>query len=225
MNFCLFAIYDYSVIDWKIDECLQFAFSSQSDRLKIALVHSLTHSLFICQLQKTPGLEKWKLLQFRTELSALKSCHAIPEWSFPFTINWSCQLALQSCKSLRLLEFVDFQLWRNILIPLYRTIFMHERRAPSKRVSLGWKLSTELTEWVSEWGGVGTIVKTSRGKWTCKKLFHTSLYFNSCKIINFSPRCHEKRNTVGNSKINTLNGVSNKTLLMEISFSFCSITQ
>lgn len=56
-----------------------------------------------------------------------------------------------------------------------------------------------------------------------KKLFHTFLYFNSCKIINFfTATWNVWWNNVGYSKINTLNGVSNKKNFPATDGNFCS---
>lgn len=134
------------------------------------------------------------------------------EWSFHFIINWSCQWVLQSCKQLRLLKFCygwfsAFSKHFNFVFSI-SPIFIHDGKRKIERKSFIGR------------GSVGTIVKSSL-KNVQKKLFHTSLYFNSCKIINFSTGMEKKEYS------NTLNGVSNKTFhpLMEILFFFCSITQ
>jgi hypothetical protein len=71
-------------------------------------------------------------------------------------------------------------------------------------------------------GSVGTMVKSSLKKRAEKTISHLFVFqqLQNHKFLH----CHEEIcwNTVGYSKINTLNGVSNKTfqLLMEISFLF-----
>lgn len=99
------------------------------------------------------------------------------EWSFHFIINWSCQLVLQSCELLQLFKFcfVDFQLLRNILISFSTFSDFYAWWKKGKKKSKNFYRARKCRnngEKFSE-------------KYVQKKLFHTSLYFNSCKIINF----------------------------------------